>query len=226
MHWLEKWIMPPTCVITGRASEYLDLSQPLVEGWQVPLNVCPCCCEPSSLGLLCGACLTDPPAFDRTQAGFYFDKELVDLVHGLKYQRQLAYGRILADVLAERLQTESVEALLAVPLYAKRRRNRGYNQAELIAQALSKKLQIPLLPAHAVQRIKDTPSQTHLDAQQRRRNLKGAFLVDNGSFEGLNQIALIDDVITTGATMQQLAKSIKTNTQIKTIQAWAVCKTK
>lgn len=226
MHWLEKWIMPRTCVITGQASEYLDLSQHLVEGWQVPLNVCPCCCEPSSLSLLCGACLADPPAFDRTQAGFYFDKELVDLVHGLKYQRQLAYGRILADVLAERLQTESVEALLAVPLYAKRRRNRGYNQAELIAQALSKKLQIPLLPAHAVQRIKDTPSQTHLDAQQRRRNLKGAFLVDGGSFEGLQHIALIDDVITTGATMQQLAKSIKANTQIKAIQAWAICKTK
>lgn len=226
MHWLENWIMPSTCVITGQAGEHLDLSQPLVENWALPVNVCPCCCEPSSMGLLCGACLTDPPAFDRTQVGFYFGKELVDLVHGLKYQRQIAYSRILADVLAERLQAESVEALLAVPLHAKRRRSRGYNQAELIAQALSKKLQIPLLSGRAAQRVKDTPSQTHLDAQQRRRNLKGAFQVDIGSFEGLQQIALIDDVITTGATMQQLAKSIKTHTQVKSIQAWAICKTR
>lgn len=226
MHWLEKWIMPPTCVITGQASEHLDISQRLVEEWELPVHVCPCCCEPSSLGVLCGACLADPPAFDRTQAGFYFDKELVDLVHGLKYQQQLAYSRILADVLADRLKAESVEALLAVPLHLKRRRGRGYNQAELIAQVLSKRLQIPLLPSHAVQRIKDTPSQTHLDARQRRRNLKDAFQVDSRCFEGLQQIALVDDVITTGATMQQLAKSIKAHTEIKLIQAWSICKTK
>lgn len=225
MHWLEKWLLPPRCVITGVSTEQQDLSEDLVQAWTRPNAVCPQCCEPSANAQRCGACLTNPPAFVQTQVGFYFDKELVDLIHGLKYQNKLAYARILGECLAERIQPGLVEAMIEVPLHSKRYRNRGYNQAELIAESLSKALSIPLIK-HSVKRIKDTPSQTHLNAKQRRNNLKGAFEVDSEKLSGLSHIAIVDDVITTGATMQSLAEIIKLDTDVKTIQAWSVAKTK
>lgn len=225
MHWLERWLLPSKCVLSGEDSELMDISERLVESWRVPLEVCPQCCEPSPGGQVCGACLTKPPSFDRTQVGFYFEKELVDLVYGLKYQNRFAFSRILAELLMSRLQDDKVDALVFVPLHVKRRRDRGYNQAELIAQQLAKHFRIPLI-GNGVERVMDTPSQTHLDAKQRHRNLKNAFKVDSSAFRGVRRIALVDDVITTGATMLQLSRAIKSHTEIEWVEAWAVAKTK
>lgn len=225
MHWLENWLLPPKCVVTGEPTVDIDFSTKLVSEWAEPKKVCPQCCEPVADGLLCGACLTDPPAFERTQVGFYFEKELVDLIHGLKYQNKPAYARILAELLADKLDASGTEAIMAVPLYATRFRDRGFNQAELIAESLAKRLDVPLIK-QAVSRVKDTPSQTHLNARQRRNNLKNAFEVNVDKFAGFKRVALLDDVITTGATMQSLAQKIKQQTAIEIIQAWAVAKTK
>ncbi len=225
MHWFERWLLPPKCVVSDQPAVDRDLSPCVVEGWHHPVEVCPQCCELSSGSQVCGACLTQPPAFDRTQAAFYFEDELVELIHGLKYQNQVAYARVLGELLAERVEVGEVEAIVAVPLYATRFRDRGYNQAELIAQSLAKSLNVPLIK-QACQRIKNTPSQTDLNAQQRRKNLRKAFAVDPEKLEGLSQIAIIDDVITTGATMHALAQIIKAKTEITTVQAWSVAKTK
>lgn len=225
MHWLESWLLPPKCVLTGELTSDKDISSLLVNKWPVPRKVCPQCCEPTSDGLLCGACLATPPAFEQTQVGFYFDEELVDLIHGLKYQSKPAYARILAELLTDRLDVTGVEAIVAVPLYTTRFRDRGFNQAELIAESLAKTLNIPLIK-QAVFRVKDTPSQTHLNARQRRSNLKNAFEVKAVRFTDYKHVALLDDVITTGATMQSLAEKIKKQTSVETIQAWAAAKTK
>ena len=225
MHWLETWLIPTRCVVTGQPSAERDLSARLVADWKRPKAVCPQCCEPSPLAQLCGACLSKPPAFDKTQVGFYFDKALVELIHGLKYQNRLAYARILGELLADYIEPDGIEAIIAVPLNPKRFRERGYNQAELIAQSLAKTLNIPYI-YQATKRIKDTPSQTHLNAQQRRKNLKKAFYVNTQKLAGLVNIAIVDDVITTGATMQSLAEQIKAQTKIKQIEAWSVAKTK
>lgn len=225
MHWLESWLLPPKCVLTGELTVDRDISDKLVSKWPVPKKVCPQCCEPTFDGLLCGVCLATPPAFEQTQVGFYFDEELVDLIHGLKYQSKPAYARILAELLSEKLDASSVEAIVAVPLYTTRYRDRGFNQAELIAESLAKILNIPLIK-QAVFRVKDTPSQTDLNARQRRSNLKNAFEVKVDKFEGIKRVVLLDDVITTGATMQSLAEKIKKQTSVETIQTWAVAKTK
>lgn len=225
MHWLESWLLPPECVLMHKPCQNRDLSNTLVGEWPVPTEVCPQCCEPSKDSKLCGACLTHPPAFSQTQVGFYFDKELVDLLHGLKYGNKPSYARILGELLAERVNVGEVEALIAVPLFIKRYRERGFNQAQLIAETLASSLQLPLIN-DAVFRIKDTPTQTHLNAKQRRQNLKKAFNVDSVKLKGLKHIALVDDVVTTGATMQSLADRIIKNTQIEIVQAWSVAKTK
>ena len=225
MKMLEKWLLPPTCVITHESTELYDLSERALNSLTKPEEVCPRCCEPSVNAEMCGACITKPPSFDRTQVGYYFAEPLSQLIYDLKYHQQSANARLLAEVVAEYFDTANIEALVPVPIHPLRRRTRGYNQAELIARALGKLLEIPVLSLD-LKRVKDTPSQTHLTAKQRHQNLTKAFQMEANGSDKLNRIALIDDVITTGATMQALAKLIRTKTGVNHIEAWAIAKTK
>lgn len=225
---VEKWLLPPRCVLTGAPGAEVDLAPALIETLRHPSQVCPQCCELSVNAQLCGACLTQPPAFSRTQVGFYFAEPLDRLIYDFKYHDKAAYARLFAELLATRLQIEGVQALIAIPAHPLRRRARGYNQAELLAEALGKHLKIPVIRG-AVIRVKNTLSQTHLTASQRQRNLKNAFQIKPSRLAALNeltQIALVDDVITTGATMQQVAELIHKKTAIQNCQAWSIAKTK
>lgn len=225
MHSLEKWLLPPRCVLTGELADITDLSSHVIQTLERPNQVCPRCCEPSLQGDLCGACLTQPPDFSRTQVGFYFAEPLDKLIYDFKYHQKPSYARLFAELLVCTLQLDNVEALIAIPTHPLRRRTRGYNQAELLAEALGKLLKLPVIK-RAVIRIKHTPSQTHLTSVQRQKNLKNAFQVNPERLTGLSDIALVDDVITTGATMQQVAELIRKNTSVKNCQAWSVAKTK
>ena len=130
--------MPPRCVVTGEKGAGLDLSEAVIQSLKKPQGVCLQCCEFSADGEVCGTCMSSPPAFDRTQVGYYFAGDLVTLVHDLKYAKQLAYARILAELLVENIEVGQLEALVAVPIHNKRWRSRGFNQAQLIAQSLAK----------------------------------------------------------------------------------------
>ena len=228
LNFFEKWILPPTCVVTGELADSVDLSPILLQTLKQPVEVCPVCCEPSlKVGgekNLCGACITNPPAFCQTQVGFYFEGVLSQLIYDLKYHQKPENARLLADISASHFDSSGVQALLPVPLHLLRRRDRGYNQAELIAKELGTLLQVPVL-TKGLRRIKHTPSQTHLSAKQRHKNLVKAFEVDADYFASFSHIALIDDVITTGATMQILADCLQRQTGINQIQAWAIAKT-
>ena len=149
---------------------------------------------------------------------------MIDLIYGLKYQMQLAYGRLLADLLVKRVDSSDVEALLAVPIHDLRWRDRGFNQSEILANNLSRHLKLPVID-NAVIRVKDTPSQTGLTLMQRQNNLKGAFKVNPEVLQGFEKIAIVDDVMTTHSTMQILAQQIKKHSQVKYIEAWVVAKT-
>ncbi len=223
MHWLERWLFPPTCVITGTATEQFDLQQTFIDKWQISPEICPRCAEASPHGQICGLCLNSPPAFYRTQVAFKFDAELRDLIHQFKYAQHLHLSRLLAEQLADRLDFQGVEALIPIPLHTSRLRERGYNQALELARIISKQLNIPIV--HGLTRQVATPSQTKLNAKQRRRNLKHAFAADGSQLGELRHIALIDDVITTGATMQSATKVLQKQQPGLVVQAWAVAKT-
>ena len=225
MKGVEKWLLPPTCVLSKQLAEEIDLSESVLNKMSRPLSVCPQCCEANFGGELCGTCLTKPPAFDRTQVGFYFEEPISKLIYDLKYHQQLAYARLLAEMLVEHLDGTGVQALLPIPTHPLRRRERGYNQADLIAKALGQLLGIPVL-SYGITRIKNTPSQTHLTAKQRHQNLTKAFRIETEYFDTLSHLALVDDVITTGATMQKVAEMIRRQTDVEQIQAWAIAKTK
>lgn len=223
MHWIEKWLFPPTCVITGAPAEQFDLQQTFIDKWQISPETCPRCAEPSPHGQICGQCLNSPPAFSRTQVAFKFDAELRDLIHQFKYAQHLHLSRLLAEQLADRVDFQGVEALIPIPLHKSRLRERGYNQALELARIISKQLNIPIV--HGLTRQTATPSQTKLNAHKRRQNLKHAFVADALQLSGFEQIALVDDVITTGATMQSATQALQKQQPGLVVQAWAVAKT-
>lgn len=137
-----------------------------------------------------------------------------NLITRFKHQARWPFGRLLAEHLARYLQHRFDEGLprptmlLPVPLARKRLRQRGFNQAQMLADWLSPMLDIPV-QRELLQRIQDTPSQQALDAASRRRNLRQAFALPDEQQVVGRHVAVIDDVLTTGATAEALARLLK-----------------
>jgi len=145
-------------------------------------------------------------------------------LHQLKYGRRRSLGRALGQVLAEAAapRRAQVDALVSVPLHTRRLAERGYNQAFEIARTVSADLRIPILRA-GIRRARATAPQTGSDFEQRRRNLSGAFSVTRSLRK--RRLAIVDDVITTGATVNSLALSLYA-AGAEHVEAWAVARTR
>jgi ComF family protein len=165
-------------------------------------------------GLTCGACLKRPPSFARVEAAWRYSFPIDALINRFKHQARWPLGRLLAELLSHHLQHAFSEGLakpdllLPVPLSRQRLRQRGFNQAQMLAGWLSHSLQLPLLE-HVLVRSHDSPAQQLLSAAERKRNLRKAFaLADHAPIQG-RHIALIDDVLTTGATAEAIARLLR-----------------
>lgn len=228
MNRLEKWIFPPKCLITEQRLSLespFDLASEIVQSFRHRQEVCPKCNEVTPQKQVCGACLTTPISLDATHTGFDFEDDLRDLILRFKYQPAMFLGKLLVELALPHFQNRGVEVLLPVPIHPERLRERGFNQATILAQYLGKSLNIPVV-TQGLQRIKNTETQTHLSAKERHKNLKNAFAVDKEMLSGFKRVALIDDVITTGATTQVLASILKRDAAVEWVEAWAVAKTR
>lgn len=129
-------------------------------------------------------------------------------IHGLKYHRNLALGDYFAPALVQVFSDQKwdIDLIIPVPLSPNRRRQRGYNQAEILAIPLALAIQKPLAP-HALAKCRETPSQVGQSASERLGNVKDAFIAHSQSVSG-HRILLIDDVITTGATLNACAEAL------------------
>ena len=162
---------------------------------------------------ICAACEEEPPTFDRAVAFGAYDGELRELVHLLKYERVVpaakALGRMLEQCM-EKLRLDSPVLVVPIPLHASKRRQRGFNQAELIAKAALKKSQAnATLETHLLKRVKATVSQIGLTRPQRRENIRGAFKVTHLNKVTGADILLVDDVLTTATTASEAARVLK-----------------
>lgn len=186
-------------------------------------QACPGCAQPQTHDALCRRCLKKPPPFDSAWAAFQLAAPVQQGVHALKYHAGFVHARQLGRLMAARLaqRPEPLPQLIVpVPLHHTRLQRRGYNQSLELARALTRTLAIPVA-ADAAQRVRATPDQIGQSAAQRRRNLHGAFAV-SPRVAGLH-VALLDDVMTTGATLAELARSARRAGAVH-IEAWALAR--
>jgi ComF family protein len=165
--------------------------------------LCPRCALPAPAGAVCGRCLVEPPAYDATVAALAYEFPADALVHALKFRGELALAPLLAALLAAQVSGASADRVIPVPLSAPRLKRRGYNQAAEIARHIARgKLELDLCV-----RPRDAAPQMELPWDERQRNVRGAFRC-LGELEG-ETIAVVDDVMTTGATLHELARTLK-----------------
>lgn len=172
---------------------------------QLPAAICPACGEASPGGSICGACLKSPPHYDATSAAFRYAFPVDKLVQALKYQRHLATAEFLAAAMLAGPRPIG-DIVIPVPLSAARLAERGFNQAVEIARPLARALALPLCIDGCARRH-DTAPQATLPWRARRKNIRNAFecAID---LAGRSVIA-VDDVMTTGATLDEFARTLK-----------------
>lgn len=181
---------------------------------------CPCCGEQAAPGQLCGACLAHPPAFDATVAAYRYAFPLDRLVQSFKFNANLALADLFASALAQAAGCARPDTLIALPLANKRLAERGFNQSALLAERVARRLGIEYA-AHGLLKVRDTPPQAGLNRRARLKNVRGAFASD-ASLAG-RHVALVDDVMTTGATLSEAAKALK-KAGAATVTAWVVAR--
>jgi ComF family protein len=162
---------------------------------------CPRCALAAPRGETCGRCLADAPHFDATVAALEYAFPADALVHALKFRGELALAPLLAGLLSERIDSK-VDLVVPVPLSRERLKERGYNQALEIARHLGKRVEIDLC-----RRVRDTAAQVDLPFAERKRNVRGVFVVDENLRNAV--VAVVDDVMTTGATLDEVARTLK-----------------
>jgi ComF family protein len=183
---------------------------------------CPICALPTLDGSVCGECLKQPPPFDHAVAAFSYDFPLDKLIQSLKYRERLILVNYLADAVVKRVNTKP-DYLVALPLHPGRLRERGFNQSLLLARRISRQLGIPLLP-DACERVRNTPPQSSLPWKERDKNMRQAFICKPDADVRGKHIAVVDDVMTTGASIGELARALK-QVGAREVSAWAVART-
>ena len=228
--WLKKLqfcVFPPTCLLCGAPGEG---ERDLCAGCYADLprneQACQRCGMPlaSTIALNCGECQLHLPPYDRTFAPLLYQPPVDYLIKGLKFGRRLAIARLLGEWLGTALQQRQVkppQGIIPVPLHPSRLRERGFNQSLELARPVARCLDVPLLLSN-VRRIRHTQPQAQLDAAARRSNVQGAFSISRPV--QARHVAILDDVITTGSTVAEIAGILKA-AGVEEIEVWAVART-
>ena len=220
---IQSMVFPSQCVLCGaEATEEYDLCRACRTELPYLSITCQCCALPLQMAGTCGRCLQHVPSFDRAYGIFHYAQPLDFLIQRLKFNKKLSYARLLGSLMAEELFKRYVAAaqplpgvIIPVPLHTSRLRERGYNQALEIARPIARRLEIPI-DHRCAARTRETATQSELPAKFRRHNVKGAFKIT-----GLqaNHVAIIDDVMTTGHTVEEFASEVR-RAGVKKIDIW------
>lgn len=235
-------VYPGTCVLCGAASNTdRDLCADCLA--ELPL-LGPCCkrcalpfpvAEADRSGVagtprrttLCGNCQRHPPPYQAAFAAFRYEDPLPALVAGIKFRSRLNLIRLLGALLAGALAREAQtphwmppDVMVPVPLHPRRLRQRGYNQALELARPIARRLDIPVHP-ELCQRVRSTQAQSELDERSRLSNIRGAFRA-TGPLPP--RIAVLDDVVTTGATVSEMARVLRA-AGCRQVAVWSLART-
>ena len=218
------FVLPPRCLICSVSTSGASLPWVCQPCWDAVAYVTPPTCAQCGQPLAappegiattthrCGACLLTPPTYDRARAVGLYQGVLRDVIHAMKYQRIYGLVRPLGDLLHQHFLTHWSEpppaALVPVPLHRSKLRWREFDQALALARHLSQGVEVPLWTDVLI-RHRPTPSQVGLSAAERRRNIRGAFTVQKPECCAGKALLIIDDVYTTGATVQECARLLR-----------------
>lgn len=204
---LQRSLLPGSCLLCENDSDTkLLCSDCNRELPQLPRHLCPQCSEQTTHGERCGACLKDPPAFEQTFASLRYEFPVDRIIHTFKYGHQLAVANWAAQIIIEKIAAYEYDRIIPIPLHPDRLRERGFNQSAEIARVIAKTLKIQLDTSSLV-RTRTTPPQAELPMKERKRNIRGAFECLNDLAE--QRLLLIDDVMTTGATLREASRVAK-----------------
>jgi ComF family protein len=245
---LQGWLLPPRCVLCLDPGQppTLDLCADCQADFPLNGSACPRCAEPpagcappdpSATPLAaacaplvvtpCARCLDAPPPFTSALVPYRYAWPLDAVIRRLKYGRQWSHARVLGHLLAQHAADVAharvrplPQLLIPVPLHPERERLRGANQAFEIARVAGRRLGVRVDPLACV-RLRDTPAQARLGADERRHNLDAAFAVRR--LRGARHVALVDDVMTTGSTLAALARAVLAAGATH-VEAWAVAR--
>ena len=193
--------------------------------------MCPCCGRPFaspvaltfSPGHRCQSCRESPPAFDCVLSPYAFEGTLARAICLFKYRKCVALARPLAELmLVCKDKLPAVDLVLPVPLHPKRLRAREFNQSLLLADQIATRLGLPL-SLHHLRRIRATPPQTELRRSARAENVKRAFAPYQANALKDQRVLLIDDVLTTGATVNECAKALR-QSGAKAVVVWTLAR--
>ncbi len=227
--YIQTKLYPASCVLCGAAGDLeLDLCRPCRQ--ELPHNRC--CCPRCALPLppsafpetSCGSCQRQQPVFQRSLCPYLYHAPLDWLIGGLKFNGRLLYARLLGELLGDFVAQQSTtlpDLLIPVPLHRSRLRQRGYNQALEIARPLARRFKIPI-EYQACVRQRETAPQAELERATRQTNMRGAFRL-TGEIKA-RHVAIVDDVVTTGATVSELARTLR-KAGVKQMEVWAVART-
>lgn len=218
---LSGWVFPPHCLVCAEpGADGRDLCRACADPLPRQGPACLRCALPlpaGDAGQVCGFCRQRRPVLDEVHAAFLYGTPVNGLLRRFKFHQDLAAGRLLAGLMVEPLATVArPQVLLPVPLHHSRLRQRGYDQAWELGKSLSRALHLPL--SHGLRRTRATTPQSELDADERRRNLRAAFVARPGLPD---HVALVDDVMTTGTTLQAAALALR-RAGVARVDAW-VC---
>lgn len=202
-------LFPPWCIGCGREGEFICHScrQSLLA---ITPPVCPRCGRPQPDGMLCPGCVNWQSAIDGIRSPFVFEGVMRRAIHELKYRNLRALVEPLAELLYDYLMANPVpgEVLVPVPLHPKRWRERGYNQSGLLAGELGRHTGLPVIDDCLIRQRLALPQARAASVGERQSNVSGAFNCGDGRLAG-KQVLLIDDVSTSGATLNACAGAIK-----------------
>ncbi len=209
--WLDRlWrlVFPSRCLGCGARGEVLcGACRPTIP--YLPAAICYRCALPTPAGGLCARCQRRPPTLDSVRAACTFEGVVRKGIHVLKYRQGRYVVPFLGSLLEEAVRRRPlhVDVIVPVPLSLQRLRERGYNQSLLLAGYLSRSMSIPMEPDW-MERVRATSPQTSLTAASRRANVRGAFQWRGPSMQG-KRVLLVDDVMTTGATLEECGLAVR-----------------
>lgn len=224
---LDFLLLPSSCLLCGQpGSDNTDICPHCQDGLPWQKTSCATCAIPlpdNASGLHCGRCIRKTPIQDAAFSPLRYEYPLAQLVQAFKFHGAQPAGRVLGELFAAALRfpDDRPHALLPVPLHVTRERERGFNQASMLAHAISRRHGIAVLD-NAIQRVRATSEQSGKSAVARRRNIRNAFALQANVLPA--HIAIVDDVMTTGSTLTEIARLLR-KAGVERIEFWTLART-